>query len=96
MVAAGMEEGEADEMEGLELSSHELRSFFQRRGIHLHAAYPEYFSEEPAIAAVTYEWSPGFVGMRRFLNSDNVSDFNRNGSDPNNSHHDAIAIGDLF
>lgn len=63
--------------EGLDLTSHDLRAWFQRRGIHPHEAYPEYFSEEPAMAAVTYEWSLGFKKMRGYLNDDNVKKHNR-------------------
>ena len=76
-----IQEDKTSGLEGINLTSHDLRAYFQERGIHPHRAYPEYFSTEPPMAAVTYEWSLGFRGMQRFLNRANLSHFNRHNLD---------------
>jgi hypothetical protein len=70
-----------DALQRLEITSHRIARYFMRRRIHPHEAYPEFFSTEEPMAALTYEWSTNFKGLHSFLNSENISKHNRFNTD---------------
>jgi hypothetical protein len=50
-----------------DITSHDLRKFFQKRLIHPKKRYSSYFSQEPPDIVLTYEWSTSFSQVRSFF-----------------------------
>ncbi len=50
-----------------DITSHDLREFFQKRKIHPKTQYSSYFSPEPPDIVLTYEWNTSFSQVRSFF-----------------------------
>jgi hypothetical protein len=50
-----------------DITSHDLRKFFQKRNIHPKVKYESYFSQEPPDCVLTYEWSTSFSQIQSFF-----------------------------
>ena len=50
-----------------DITSHDLRKFFQKRKIHPKTAFESYFSAEPPDLVLTYEWSTSFSQIESFF-----------------------------
>jgi hypothetical protein len=57
-------------------TSYDLRNYFQEKRIHPQKAYPNYFSEAPPVAALTYQWTTTFLQLKSFLNEERMVECN--------------------
>ena len=55
------------EAEFHDITSHDLRKFFQKRMIHPKTQYSTYFSDEPPDFVLTYEWNTSFSQIQCFF-----------------------------
>ncbi len=53
---------------GDRLSSNDVREYLLKGNEHPHWLFPECFSEEPPVAAITYEWRLSFADILSYLN----------------------------
>ena len=56
----------------LKITSHDIKSFFQKRRIDPKQEYAKYYSDKPPRAALTYEWSTNYLQIKSFLNEENI------------------------
>ena len=56
----------------LKITSHDIKSYFQRRRIDPRQEYSKFYSDKPPRAALTYEWSTNYLQIKSFLNSENI------------------------
>ena len=51
----------------VDVTSHDLREFFQKRKIHPKTEFQSYYSAEPPDCVLTYEWSTSFSQIKSFF-----------------------------
>ena len=53
-----------------DITSHDIRGYFQKHKINPKVAYSAFYSDEPPTCALTYQWSTSFKQIELFLNAD--------------------------
>jgi hypothetical protein len=59
-------------VQNLDLTSNDLRAYFQTNKINPRMKYSEFFSEEPPAIALTYRWTASFRAIRTFFDPQNI------------------------
>ena len=54
------------------LTSHNLRSFFQKHKIDPKVEYRKYYSEDQAIIILTYEWTSSYQYLKQIFSEENI------------------------
>jgi hypothetical protein len=61
---------------GRGLTSNDIREFLRQKGKHAREVFGDFFSKEPAIAVLTYEWTLELRDLSSFLNGPTIRQFN--------------------
>jgi hypothetical protein len=54
----------------IDITSHEIRGYFQKHKINPKIVYASYYSDDPPTCAMTYQWSTNFRQIKLFLNAE--------------------------
>ena len=57
-----------------DVTSNDLRAYFQSKKIHPMKAYPEFYCDKFPMAAITYEWRTSFSQLSEYLNSESMEE----------------------
>jgi hypothetical protein len=59
-----------------DMTSDHIRIYFMKHKIHPHYEYPEFFSRERALIAMTYQWILTFSEMEDYFSEESIDNFN--------------------